>query len=77
MPIAHGGFGDVYQGYLGSETVCIKRLRIFVKGDRALVKQVSHPHRLRPEYCVLTSSKVTLQGGCSVETAQPSKHRVV
>ena len=56
-PIAFGGFGDVYKGYLGHENVCIKRLRIAAGGDRTLVKQVSHPHNLRPEYYHLTTLK--------------------
>ena len=41
--IAFGGFCDVYQGTVGSENVCIKRLRINATGDQALVKQVSNP----------------------------------
>ena len=72
-PIAFGGFGDVYKGYLGLESVCIKRLRISVTGDLALVKRVLHPQNLQPEH-VLMSFEVTLQGGCAVETPQSSQH---
>ena len=56
-PIASGGFSDVFKGYNGHENVCIKRLRISAKRDRTLVKQVSHPHNLRPEYYHLTTLK--------------------
>ena len=54
-PIAYGGFSNVYKGYNGHENVCIKRLRRDVAGDQTLVKQVSYPHNLRPEYYDLTT----------------------
>jgi len=42
LPDAFGGFCDVYEGILASTVgVCIKRLRISVKGDREKVKEVS------------------------------------
>ncbi|KAF9789160.1 kinase-like domain-containing protein, partial [Thelephora terrestris] len=37
--IAFGGFCDAYSGTLDQEKVCIKRLRISLTGDQALVKQ--------------------------------------
>ena len=57
QPIASGGFGDGYKGYNGHENVCIKRLRTTSRGDQTWVKQVSHPHNLRPEYYHLTTLK--------------------
>ena len=44
LPIAHGGFCDVYKGTLSGENVCIKRLRISTMGGQAAVKQVAHFH---------------------------------
>ena len=42
LPIAYGGFYDVYKGTLSGENVCIKRLRISAAGDLAAVKRVAH-----------------------------------
>ena len=75
QPIAFGGFCDVYEGYLGQQHVCIKRLRI--SGNRELVKRVCHPHYPWSEYHVLTGSGVVLEGSCSVETPRSSEHRAL
>ena len=76
-PVAYGGFCDAYSGSLGLENVCIKRLRICVTGDRALVKQVFHPCYLRLGYHILTGSGVILQGSCGVETPRSPKYCAV
>ena len=39
-PVAFGGFCDAYKGTLGGADVCIKRLRIFTRGDQMAYKRV-------------------------------------
>ena len=41
LPVAFGGFCDVYKGTLSGKNVGIKRLRISATGDRVAVRQVA------------------------------------
>jgi hypothetical protein len=42
-PIAHGGFGDVWEGRYGDKRVAIKALRIYKEGDVQKVRKVTDP----------------------------------
>jgi len=72
--VAYGGFCDVYRGSLGASDVCIKRLRVSATCDRAMVKQVTHPHSFWPRCHALINFVGTLQGGRDVEAPESPKH---
>lgn len=43
VPVAFGGFGDVYRGTLNSGTdICIKQIRISTIDDKEKLKQARH-----------------------------------
>ena len=44
LPVAFGGFCDVYKGTLPGGNVCIKRFRISTPDDQVAVRQVAHLH---------------------------------
>ncbi|KAF9265335.1 kinase-like protein [Marasmius fiardii PR-910] len=61
FPLAHGGFADVYKGFMGDQTVCLKVLRVYTQTEEkerkkrvedfckeALIwTQLSHPNVLQ------------------------------
>lgn len=71
LPDAFGGFCDVYEGTLASTVrVCIKRLRISIKGDREKVKEVfTRTTSAEPSYP--NHFEAVLQRGRGVEMPQP------
>ena len=75
--VASGGFSDVFKGSLGASDVCIKRLWTSVAEDRAMVIQVSYPHKLWRACHLLTNFGGALSGSGDVEVPQSPEHCAV
>jgi len=41
-PVASGGSGDVYEGFLSGSMVCVKRIRVYFKDDNQKLTKVCH-----------------------------------
>ena len=74
VPVASGGFSDVYKESFGGADVCIKQLRRYAKDDPVKIQRVSSPHNLWPYHHTLTNFGGTLQRGCDVEVPQPPEY---
>ncbi len=44
-PIASGSFGDIWKGYLGTQTICLKVARVYASSEVENVIRVSYSKR--------------------------------
>ena len=75
QPAASGGSGDIYQGTLDGEDVCVKRVRVYSKDGPKQATKVRHRRHFSPYRLLLTRHTDSLPGSCGVETLGTPKHR--
>jgi len=74
-PFASGGYGDVYQGTLGGTTVCVKRVRAYVRDGPEKATKACYRYHFLPCPSSLTKPADLLQGGRDVETLGTPEYR--
>lgn len=67
-PVASGAVADIYEGTLNGRKVCVKRIRVYSKGDQRGVQKVRHQFLSFPP--PFSRGLEVLPGGCHVEARE-------